>query len=150
MNIIPHQKAFPPLTNPHATVKVTNPLPVPEECPHCQGEVELVRNAQIYGRPFGDWPYAYACQDCDAYVGLHPQTLIPLGTLANRGLRHARKAAHQAFDPIWKERHMNRTTAYIWLAMQLKIDPNECHISWFDTERCIEVQVICENFLEGK
>lgn len=150
MNITQHQTVFPPLTNPHATARVTNPLPKPEVCPCCGCAVELVPNEVIYGRRYGDWPYAYACTRCDAHVGLHPGTLIPLGTLADSALRTARSAAKRAFNPIWNDRHMARSTAYIWLAMQLKIDPGECHFGWFDVERCIEAQIICENFMKGR
>jgi hypothetical protein len=38
----------------------------------------------------------YLCVPCDAYVGTHKNSKDhkPLGFLANRGLREARKAAH--------------------------------------------------------
>ena len=67
--------------------KVKDPTPVPTECRYCNGPVELVENSEIYRRNYGKWPYAYLCRSCDAYVGLHPNTLIPLGSLANRELR---------------------------------------------------------------
>ncbi|CAN7474089.1 DUF3268 family zinc-finger domain-containing protein [Variovorax sp. LjRoot175] len=44
-----------------ATARVKNPLPVPERCPHCGGQCSIVGNEQIYGRVFGEWPYAVLC-----------------------------------------------------------------------------------------
>lgn len=129
-----------------ATARVTNPLPVPTVCPYCDGAVELVNNSEIYGRSYGEWPWAYRCadDDCDAYVGLHPQTAIPLGTLANAQLRQGRKDAKAAFNPIWKQGEMTRSEAYRWLAGALNIaDVGQCHIGWFDLAMCRQVTRQC-------
>ena len=129
-----------------ATARVKNPLPAPTECPCCGSTVELVNNSEIYGRSYGEWPWAYKCvnDDCDSYVGLHPFTGIPLGTLANSETREARKAAKSAFNPLWQKGGMSRSTAYAWLADKLGIaNANTCHIGWFDVENCIRVVEVC-------
>ena len=150
-DMIPRQSVFPPLTSPLAVSRVKDPLPKPETCPCCGGQVELVPNEQIYGRPYGDWPYAYACVDCDAYVGVHPETLIPLGTLADSTLRNQRRLAKAAFEPIWRQKgshRMPRSQAYIWLALRMGIPTSECHFAWFDAERCMIAQHICEDYMK--
>ena len=121
-----------------AMAKVTNKLPPPTECHYCHGTVRLVHNKEIYGRTFGDWPWAYKCGDCDAHVGIHQFTNIPLGTLANPQLRAARKMTKEVFNPLWqgRRRAMSRTQAYAWLAEQLCIPVGDCHIGWFDVTTC--------------
>lgn len=123
-----------------ATARVKSPLPVPCKCRHCACKVELVSNSVIYGREFGEWPWTYLCSGCRAYVGLHPFTAIPLGTLATRVIRDARKRAKASFNPLWQSGSMTRNGAYAWLAIALAIpDAEECHIGWFDVEQCESV-----------
>ena len=127
-----------------ATTRVKNPMPAPTGCPYCGANVELVNNSEIYGRSYGEWPWAYSCCSCDAYVGLHPQTAIPLGTLADAPTRAARKSAKDAFNPLWQQGAMSRSAAYAWLAAQLGIaDVNACHIGWFDIKTCARAVAAC-------
>lgn len=133
--------------------RVKNPLPVPTICPHCQSAVERVNNQVIYGRQFGAWPFAYKCTSaaCDSYVGIHPKTDIPLGTLANKAMRAARKAAKSAFMPMWEDRGMDKDSAYAWLADKMGIaEVGHCHIGWFNIEQCNRVVQICNTALKGK
>lgn len=132
--------------------RVTNPLPVPTVCPHCQSPVTLVNNKVIYRRQYGAWPFAYLCSnaDCDSCVGLHPKTDIPKGTLANKPMRAARKAAHAVFDPMCEKLGMDRDTSYIWMAKQMEIaDVNHAHIGWFDVDQCNKLIDICNTQLKG-
>ena len=141
---------LPPRTGPatpwnpsrRATARVTAPLPVPTECRHCGARVDLVSNSAVYGKPFGPWPWAFLCQnrDCGAYVGLHPFTGIPLGTLATRSIRNARLRAKAVFNPLWESKAMTRAEAYAWLAAELGIeDVQQCHIGWMDVAGCNRV-----------
>lgn len=123
-----------------ATARVKDALPAPTICPHCGGEVKLVSNAAIYGREFGEWPWAFLCGGCRAYVGLHPFTGIPLGTLATAPMREARQRAKAAFNPLWQSGRMSRTDAYAWLAKEMGIPAAECHIGMFDVAQCELVQ----------
>lgn len=126
-----------------ATARVKNPLPAPTCCPYDGDTVEIVNNAEIYGREYSEWPWAFLCRTCRAYVGLHPFTGIPLGTLADAPTREARKRAKAAFNPIWQSGAMTRTDAYVWLAQQLGIENHEeCHIGWFDIAMCDRVVVV--------
>lgn len=131
-----------------AISRVRNPLPAPTVCPHCGSQVKIVGNEQIYGKPYGDWPWVYMCDGnfCDAYVGLHPFTNIPLGTLATHAMRDARKRAKAAFKPMYESKRMTRTQAYAWLAEKLGIvKVEECHIGWFDVETCNRVIEVCQS-----
>ncbi|WP_347558537.1 zinc-finger-containing protein [Robbsia sp. KACC 23696] len=132
---------------PKAIARVKDPLPVPAKCPNCSGRVELVENRAIYGKPYGRWPYAYLCANrtCDSYVGIHPRTDIPLGTLANKATRAARKRAKGAFAPLWESGEMTQDDAYAWLAGALGITPvGHCHVAWFDVAMCERVVAAVE------
>lgn len=132
-----------------ALKRVKNPLPIPTICPNCSGPVERASNSKVYhGREFGEWPFIYRCHDdkCDSYVGLHPKTDIPLGTLADKPTRDARRAAKAAIMPMWQEQGMDRYAVYRWLAEKMGInDVNHCHIAWFDIKQCKQVIQICND-----
>jgi hypothetical protein len=129
-----------------ALKRVTNPLPIPTACPYCGSPVLRVNNSLIYRREYGQWPWAYKCEDveCDSYVGMHPKTDIPLGTLANKETRAARKKAKAVFMPFWESGRMTQTEAYAWLGKQLGIENVEhCHFGWFDAATCERAYGIC-------
>ncbi len=107
-------------------------------CPYCGREAELVDDTKVYGsNGFGS--QVYLCQKCNAYVGVHKGSKQPLGTLANRELRIARKAAHLVFDDLWKSRKMGRWQAYRWLAETMHIDGKDAHIGMFNIDQCIQL-----------
>lgn len=120
----------------------------PSECNCCGSErVDLVNNSEIYnGKEYGKWPYAYLCRDCGAYVGLHPHTDLPLGTLASKQVRGARKRIkdvfyHQIQCKMFKG---DRTKAYAWLSNQANIREEECHFGMFDLETCHTIEELFE------
>lgn len=128
-----------------ALKRVKNPIPAPTDCRYCGDEVHLVCNSEIYnGRSYGDWPYAYLCQGCRAYVGLHPDTDIPLGTLADDKLRAMRNRTKAVFHDYMKKSGMSRTGAYQWLAGQMNIDVSVCHFGWFDHAECLAAEKVVE------
>ena len=102
------------------------------------GKVIYPHRQDLYDKLF------YQCPPCDAYVGCHPGTDRPLGRLANAELRHAKSAAHAAFDPLWSHGARNRKSAYVWLAQQLGIAVDQCHIGYFDLEQCRRVVALCK------
>ena len=138
-------KSLPPQKSPwnpsrRAIARVLNPIPAPTVCPYCASPVSIEGNSAVYGKPYGHWPWVYLCQGegCCAYVGMHPFTNIPLGTLADEATRSARKLSKELFNPLWArgEGTMSRTEAYEWLAAQLGIPVAECHFGWFDVAMC--------------
>ena len=141
----PRQVWTPANPSPRAVAKVSNPLPVPDQCPHCGGAVTIENNSKIYGREYGSWPYAVLCSEpgkCGAYVGVHPKTGIPLGTMATKPMRVARQEAKKYFAPLYDGPNatMTRTEAYAWLAGAMGIaNVDHCHVGWFDIEQCAAV-----------
>lgn len=119
-----------------ATKRVRNPLPIPVECEHCGSPVQVAHHKQVYGRSYGDWPWLYKCEGCRAYVGMHPFTNIPLGTLATSEIRQARKHCKSPFESLYKSGRLTRSEAYERLAEKLGIEKEQCHFGWFNVEMC--------------
>lgn len=140
-----------PYVSRKALKRVKDVLPIPNECRYCGDHVYLVSNAEIYrGREFGEWPYVYWCEVCDAYVGLHPNTDLPLGTLANKELREARKSGKSAFIRLQKNNGWSRDLAYSWLSERMGMPKNECHWGWFEIEQCATAERLCKEALGGQ
>jgi hypothetical protein len=106
-------------------------------CDYCGAAADLVGGQAIYPHRPDLWTKRFwRCRPCRAYVGCHRGTDRPLGRLANAQLRMIRGRAHACFDPLWRDGSMNRADAYAWLARQLDIEPDRCHIGMFDVEQC--------------
>lgn len=139
-----------PLVSRSALKRVKDYMPPPTLCPYCNGPVSLVSNDAIYGRQYGKWPYAYLCRPCDAHVGLHPATDLPLGTLANGELREARKRSKSAFIVLMSRRGWERSQAYAWLSGRMGIPVKETHFGMFDLERARMAGAVCVAALRGE
>lgn len=113
-------------------------------CAYCNNPAEFVGGDVIYPhRPDLADKKFWRCEPCQAYVGCHKGTELPLGRLANAELRKAKMNAHAAFDPLWKEDGMDRSAAYTWLQEAMGLPEDECHIGMFDLDRCQEVVRRC-------
>lgn len=134
-HLIPDHGKSPWQPSAKATARVPDPVAVPKACPYCQGPIQIHHHTEIYRQTYGEWPWVYGCLPCDAHVGMHPFTAIPLGTIANRGLRNVRKACKQPFELLWQHKRMTRTDAYAALAKHLGIEAAECHFGLFDEQR---------------
>lgn len=109
-------------------------------CNYCNNEALLVSGKEVYPhRPDLYRKRFYLCSPCNAYVGCHMNTTIPLGSLANENLRKIRRQAHDMFDPLWKTSLITRKKAYKLLASHLSISPSDCHIASFNEDLCNEV-----------
>lgn len=117
------------------------------KCPYCEAKAILTSSETVYHTD--KYGLMYVCSNfpkCDTYVGCHKDSGRPLGTLANARLRSLRTSAHKHFDKLWKAGFIrNRRTAYIWLASNMNIDIDKCHIGMFNEEQCLEVIHICRN-----
>ncbi|WP_298016802.1 zinc-finger-containing protein [uncultured Castellaniella sp.] len=135
-----------------ALARVKDRIDPPTDCPHCGECVGLVSNAEVYnGREYGNWPYVYLCSGCRAYVGLHPDTDLPLGTLADRNTRDERKHTKFLFKTITDERFgADRDAAYLWLAERMGIEPKACHFGFFDVAQCERAAGIIREALSGR
>lgn len=129
---------------PEAVARIKGDRPeAPETCRYCKGEVKLINNTEVYGREYG-WPLMYRCSGCGARVGTHPDTDIPLGTLADEATQKARKEAHAAFDSLWRGKTpWHRSQAYQALARAMGV--RYAHISWMDANECKRVVSLCQS-----
>lgn len=59
--------------------------------------------------------------------------------LVSAETHEARKAAHSAFDELWKRHGMKRGYAYMKLAEEMAIDPELCHIKLMNFDEAISV-----------
>lgn len=123
------------------------------DCDYCGKPSELVSGAVLYphhGQKFAD-KYFFRCAPCQAWVGCHDGTFKPLGRLANAELRRAKSAAHFAFDKLWQgkmrrdkcSKSVAREAAYGWLAKELGIAREDCHIGQMDLAMCDRVIAVC-------
>lgn len=138
------------------------PTPAPICCRYCGAAAELVAGDVAYPARF-DLAHVkvWRCQRCDALVGCHKEGApvrapdgsitvsdgtIPLGSLANKELREARKEAHRMFDPLWRDsKRMKRTEAYRWMADQLGIELEDAHVARLEFEQCVKLMHAIEN-----
>jgi hypothetical protein len=134
------------------------PLAQPPVCPYCQKTAELDDGTRIYGHTrFG---HLWVCPDypsCNAYVGCHPadRGYAAKGRLADPILRRAKIEAHAAFDPLWRAKMRStrcsaqraRDLAYGWLARQMGLSRQDCHIGMFDLAGCQRVIELCQPHL---
>jgi len=106
-------------------------------CGYCGAEAVL-RPLRDIGKS-GDG-MAYVCSNfpsCDAYVGCHPGTEEPMGTLARKRLRRLRVLCHAEFDPLWQKHQdqVTRSEAYEAAAVVMRMD-GEFHIGRLDESAC--------------
>ena len=122
-------------------------------CRYCKRDIRLYYfgNAEYpYQKNYGP---IWKCVPCDAYVGCHKGTERPLGLVADAATRAAKIKAHAAFDPLWMRKmrkegiskSVARGAGYRWLADQLGIPKEKCHIGMFSVDTCLRVIEICEN-----
>jgi hypothetical protein len=64
-----------------------------------------------------------------------------IGHVADAHTRRMRIDAHRAFDPLWrtKDAPMSRGDAYEWLADQMGMTRETCHIRYMSAEQCQRV-----------
>lgn len=137
----------------------------PPKCP-VHREPMVLRRSQ--------WGPFYACPkwpECDITAGVHRDGRLK-STPADAETKAVRIRAHQVFDQLWlhadegtgawklKEpertrairriRKAARTRAYEWLAKQLGIPVEECHIGMMDKATCERVIELVEKRLAAR
>lgn len=110
-------------------------------CPACRVPMKL-----DYGR-FGP---EYKCS-CGRGIRAHFSNNKPMGRPADPKTRRLRSLAHEAFDKIWSNYdgslslEYTRRLSYNWLAAQLGIHEDKCHIGAFNDWTCSKVIEICKD-----
>ena len=121
------------------------------KCQYCEKVATIVNGVHLYGDSHKlSKNEFYYCDPCKAWVGMHQSNKKPLGTLAKADLRKKRLSAHAVFDSLWSSgraegvtKSAARKVAYAWLAKQLDLSKDECHIGCFDIEMCNKVISLC-------
>ena len=134
-----------PYVSRKALKRVKHPSPKIHECDYCGGDVKIANNKEVYGRSYGKWPYVYLCECCNSYVGIHPDTDIPLGTLADSALREKRRRSKGVFMGWVKRSGLSLNSAYAVLAEGIGIEVPACHFGMFNEDQC----VLAENWIKG-
>ena len=114
------------------------------ECPEC-GAPMVLRETKKYRYNDGTPRKFYGCcrfPACDGVHGAH-QSGEPYGIPANKETKRARMKAHDSFDALWKHGDMTRKQAYMFLATEMGIAFDDCHIGRFDKDQCKQVVDIC-------
>lgn len=115
--------------------KVKDYLPPPKTCRYCKGSVTIKHHKDYYGKVYGKYPWLYACNGCGASVGIHPNTDIPLGVLADKKLRKMRTVVKERFITIKDDFDISTSDMYTLLSLEMRIPKRECHFGWFTEER---------------
>lgn len=114
-------------------------------CPYCNERAKLTNGARLFDGKLSERVKFWRCWPCNAHVACHPDTLVPMGTLADRKTRLWRHRAHRAFDELWRrDKRYSRTQWYKWLADQLGMSRTECHMACFDVQTCVRVVELCK------
>lgn len=113
--------------------------PEPPACPFCAYPAELVTGKEVYKDAYYHNQRVWLCRPCDSYVGCHKGTKRPLGELADKETREARKRAHLTFDPLWKKGYMTRSFAYGWMRKQMGLTKEASHIAMMTKEQCYQL-----------
>lgn len=116
-------------------------------CRYCNKPAKFIPNEEIYnGTRYGKSYMMWYCKGCDAYVGTHENDpKRPLGELANKELREAKKKAHRIVDRYWRSGKLKRGHVYSRLT---KYFGEETHIGWADVKRANEISEIAPIILE--
>jgi len=109
-------------------------------CPYCKSGTRITTETEIYGKEYKGRSVICCINfpKCDSYVGTHDNGET-LGRLANKELRSWKKKAHDKFDMLWKDKKIDRDSAYEQLADFLQIPDKYTHIGMFSEVTCKKV-----------
>lgn len=141
----------------HVPDSKLNPLnnslekPINITCPYCSSNARFVERRKVF--PLGEG-YIYICSNyptCNAYVGVHMNRVIPLGSMANKELRLLRKQCHKYFDYLHRKKAakgyaFSKNKAYKWLSDVMMIPLDKAHIAMFGIEECNRAIEICRKY----
>lgn len=112
-------------------------------CPECGWS--MVLRTSKFGLFYGCTQFPA----CTAAHGAHKDGR-PLGIPANKATKDARIKAHAAFDRLWKDKHMKRKEAYVWMQGAMSMTADDAHIGRFTIEQCEQLEAAVAKFFEAK
>lgn len=99
-------------------------------CPICGGEAYEVKTR------FG---FRHSCCGLWSWDG---------APLVDERTHEARKAAHAAFDPLWRKHGLSRSQAYKMLSARLGIPRRDCHMKLMDADTAVRVPKIVQTIID--
>lgn len=147
-----------------AAKKKNKPPIDPPPCLHCGEPSRKVSGRVIYPNRQDLYRLIFwKCDPCGAYVGSHKRSGKPKGFPGNHEVRNARKYVHKVLDPLWRNAHRDpayansekddraikviqgsaRGRVYAWLAHQMGISKETCHVGMFGIEECRMAWPLC-------
>jgi hypothetical protein len=100
------------------------------KCPKCgQFSTTIITRYGARSQCCGLWSWGYA-------------------PLVDAETHEARKAAHESFDRVWRERQLSRGQAYRLLADRLGLSKEKCHMKLMDAETARRVPAIAEQLMK--
>lgn len=118
---------------------------------HCGAHAVLRSASVVHGQKASE-EYLYVCSRypaCDSYVGVHKNSLKPLGTLAGKELRCKRMEAHRVFNRLWESGLMKKWQAYKWMEAKFGLNSKQAHIAKFSEYMCDELIAVSEQALRN-
>jgi len=77
------------------------------------GKIVYPHRKDLATKPF------WRCTYCTAFVGCHPNTTNPLGSIVGSKVKHMRVQVHDTLDPIWQSGTIKRSQLYKELSTKL-------------------------------
>ena len=115
--------------NHYAQAAQSKPLPI---CPKCGA---TAREAKTQ--------YGLRASHCDLWSwDRHP--------LVDAETHRARNAAHKAFDALWRGAKLDRSKAYLLLADEMNLAPEQCHMKLMDADTARRVLVAVSAIQQAK
>lgn len=81
-------------------------------CPYCGDKAQFTASHSNF-RGKGGW-LCVNYPACDSYVGVHPHTQRPLGSMADRSLRQERVRVHQCIDHYWRGQKASLKRSHVY------------------------------------
>lgn len=112
-------------------------------CVGCEHDVDalLCTGKEMYPHREDLWHIPFwKCPDCPAFVGCHWKTknrTKPLGVLATKEMKDARKKIHAVLDPLWKRGLIKRGKAYAHIRRQLGYEYHTGELRTLDEARIV-------------
>ena len=102
-----------------------------KRCPYChKSHIKLMTQIEFWKKDF-DGGKLYVCQNCEARVGCHKGTDMPMGPLSDEECRQLRMEIHKIIDSKWSTKEQ-RQKVYEELAIKYG---KPFHIGWLDKNR---------------
>jgi len=115
-------------------------------------EAELISGKDIYkNRPDLSTVPFWQCNFCGNYVGCHRRSKSktkPLGCIPTKELRNARSHIHALMDPLWKNKHVTRSSIYAYLSEKMGFDYHTADILSIEDARLVYRHL--KNFIKEK